>query len=404
MRIILQPVDTWFFRDSTPFDMATSPQAGLKSIFPPSPFTITGAIRVALARAKGWNGRGRWGAEFTKVLGDGVEDIGPLQIKGPFLIKTRGGKPTLLFPVPQHLLGMVKLVSQHQCRIGKEEKWVPADYITPGANLTECDLGLVNLPQWPKRSHDGGDNLEQGGKYWLTLAGLHQVLQAKLPNEDQIIAEDKLWSVEPRIGITRDNITRATVEGALYSTQHIRVNLDIALGVEIAGVPDEWPSPIRSLVPLGGESRLAVCEKWPCQNNSDHPVDAGHNWQSRVDAWIKQSATIALIALTPVLIDRQVLLGRQPLEREGLTVFCACCDRPRRIGGWDSLERRPLPVKNALAPGSVLFCRVNHPDNLLKAIYDNKFLNIGALLSIGASINFGFGLCVLAKVPMRREN
>ena len=58
----LQPVDTWFFRDSTPFTMGKAPQENVGSVFPPHPATVVGAIRAALARSRGWDGRGRWGA------------------------------------------------------------------------------------------------------------------------------------------------------------------------------------------------------------------------------------------------------------------------------------------------------------------------------------------------------
>ena len=47
----LQPVDTWFFRDGTPFTMGKAPQENVGSVFPPHPATVVGAIRAALRGA-----------------------------------------------------------------------------------------------------------------------------------------------------------------------------------------------------------------------------------------------------------------------------------------------------------------------------------------------------------------
>ena len=44
MKIALTPVDTLFFRDSTPFDMGTTAQDGVAGVFPPNPPTVAGAV------------------------------------------------------------------------------------------------------------------------------------------------------------------------------------------------------------------------------------------------------------------------------------------------------------------------------------------------------------------------
>ena len=97
----LEPVDTWFFRDGTPFAADSAPQDGVASLFPPHPASVAGALRAALARCNGWNGAGRWPTELDAVLGDGPDDIGALSVDGPFLL--RDGQP--LFRAPRHLLG-----------------------------------------------------------------------------------------------------------------------------------------------------------------------------------------------------------------------------------------------------------------------------------------------------------
>ena len=53
------PIDSWFFRDGTPFTTNSTPQEDVSSLFPPYPPTVVGALRAALALEKGWPGRGR---------------------------------------------------------------------------------------------------------------------------------------------------------------------------------------------------------------------------------------------------------------------------------------------------------------------------------------------------------
>lgn len=364
MRLALSPIDTWFFRDGTPFDMGASPQAGVIGVFPPYPPTVAGAIRVALALRNGWDGRARWNREIEAILGDGPENLGSLRITGPFVLKH--GSP--VFPVPRHVLGSV----------ADDGRWLPAAMLRPGAANTLSDLGpSVRLPEFPAGTTDGR-SLLPGARRWVTLAGLHRVLRGQLPDGDQILDEAEIWVAEPRVGIARDSNSRTVAEGALYSTRHVRVRSFVSIGVEVDGVPTSWRSPAGSVFPFGGESRLAACEEWDAE--------------VKLDVSIAESGTVVLLALTPVLLDREILSGRAELPIGGARIVSACVDRPLRIGGWDSLRRAPLAMKNAIAPGSALFCKVDRPDILGKAI-------TGGLLRMGAMTTAGFGLCAVGNAP-----
>lgn len=56
-----------------------------------NPVTVAGALRAALARSRGWNGRGRWPQALRGILGDGPDHLGRLFLDGPFLL--REGRP-----------------------------------------------------------------------------------------------------------------------------------------------------------------------------------------------------------------------------------------------------------------------------------------------------------------------
>lgn len=367
MRLALSPIDTWFFRDGTPFDMGASPQAGVLGVFPPYPPTVAGAIRAALALRNGWDGRARWSREIEAVLGDGPENLGSLRITGPFVLHR--GSP--VFPIPRHVLGLVE----------NDGRWLPVAMLRPGAATMVSDLGpSVQFPELAECTADA-TSLVPGTRRWVTLAGIERILLGQLPDRNQLLDEADLWAVEPRVGIARVSSSRTVAEEALYSTRHVRLRPSVSIGVEVDGVPPSWRSPAGSLFPFGGESRLAACEAW------DASVEV------KLEALVGPSDTAVLVALTPVLLDRDVLCSRADLPLEGgVRIVSACIDRPLRIGGWDSLRRAPLAMKNAVAPGSTLFCKVDRPDTLGKAI-------TAGLLRIGNMTTAGFGLCAVGNAP-----
>lgn len=244
--IRLEPVDTLFFRDGTPFSVDSSPQEDVASLFPPHPTTVAGAIRAALARCNGWNGGPRWPERLNPVLGDGPDDLGALVMAGPFLL--RDDQP--LFPAPRHLLGS-----------SDDDGWNPRLFLRPGSGVT-CDLGdAVRLPEAPA-GIEGVETCKPGDGWWLTAVGMKSLLRGELPAEGEVISSQSLWREEARIGLARNRDTRTAEEGQLYNTRHVRLAHGVSLGTRIDGIPAEWMLPTGQLIPLGGESRLAACEDW----------------------------------------------------------------------------------------------------------------------------------------------
>ena len=106
-----------------------------------------------------------------------------------------------------------------------------------------------------------------------------------------------------------------------------------------------------------------------------------------------------VIALTPLDLNESICWGRQPLNLPGnVRVVSACLNRPQRIGGWDSLGRRPLPLRSLLPPGSVLFCEVNEPRRFIEAIVMRD-----GLVRLGSRQRWGFGVAALGTWSYRRE-
>lgn len=371
----LHPVDTWFFRSGTPFE--DTPWLQVDSLFPPYPPTLVGALRAAIARENGWNGRGGWSPRICKVLGDGPEDLGRISIDGPFLL--RNGRP--LYRVPRHLLGVIEI-----------ERWRPEALLRPGEPV-ECDLGRVRLPDL-FQLQDGSRRPAPGKDQWLAEAGMNAVLTGKTPRPEDVVPSSHLWKAEPRIGLQRDARTRTAREGMLFNTGHVRLRSGVSIGARIAGlpqawIPPSWDSPAGQVVPIGGESRFAVLRRWAA-NPGIEPL-AGN---------VSLGAQVAVIALTPMDIAPAACRGEAPIEElGGARVVSACLDRPMRIGGWDSRGKAgPLPIRSTLPPGSVLFCEIGSPQGL-----EHIATTSNGLVRIGARTRSGFGLSALGIWPGHEE-
>lgn len=369
----LEPLDTWFFRDGTPFTADSTPQDDVRSLFPPHPPTVVGALRAALALSRGWSGRGRWSQKIAGVLGDGPESLGVLSLDGPFVL--RNEEP--LFRAPRRLLG-----------VDEPDGWRPAAFLRPGAPA-ECDLGAdIRLPEMSAaRSGDDWSRRKAGDNQWLTPAGMNAVLRGELPAPDDLVSSRTLWSDEPRIGLERNPDTRTAEEGLLYSTRHVRLARSVSLGVRIGGLPPDWRPPFGRTLSFGGESRTAACREWNAALSLDAPLPNTNGGR------------VTVIALTPLDLSDDACLGSEPLEElGGARVVCACLDRPQRIGGWDSLARRPLPLRSVLPAGSVLFCEGAAPERLRDVITTGR-----RLARVGARRPLGFGLAALGAWPRDQE-
>ncbi|WP_157837049.1 type III-B CRISPR module-associated protein Cmr3 [Geminisphaera colitermitum] len=373
----LTPQDAWFFRDGRPYNHGESNQADALSQFPPSPRTITGALRAALARANGWNGTGRWIPELNTAFGKDADNLAKLQFCAPFLI--RENNP--LWSAPLHFLGK---------REKKSDKWTPAAFLRPAATRTLTDQGPIFLPE---KTHTDLDGLKTAESAWLTTTGLATVLNGELPASTEIFFSGDLWERENRVGLKRDAITKQVGEGDLYRPGFIRLARHVALGVGIAGVPDGMKAP-ETLFPFGGEGRLAICKNAPdFPNNAPFPpAPARETFSTNANATTDDATRkveFAIIALTPLTALKNLAetLG------SGAEIVSACVGKPVKIGGWDSLKNEPLPLEPFHPAGSVWFCRASN--DAFDAIHSKH----GTWLGEPRHTAHGLGQILIARWP-----
>jgi CRISPR-associated protein Cmr3 len=367
----LTPQDAWFFRDGRPYNKQESNQADAVSQFPPSPRTITGAFRAALARANGWKKGPTWDCRLNPVLGNGPDELGALQGIGPFLVK----KDQLLFPAPLHLMGKME-----------EKTWKPQALLRPGKKETLTDLGKVRLPEVALKNPP--DGLKPGEKRWINAAGYNHILAGNLPEATDLTASDCLRKLERRVGLQRNASTLQTEEGALYSPGFVRLCKDVALGFGVAldpmKVPAGFHADMPALFPLGGESRTTLCE--PLEKVECLPLPPDLTPDGDLVHFI-------VVALTPVPAQEEANITAI-LGIAGVEPVSACVGKPVFFGGWDSVKREPLPLEPFHPAGSVWFCKA--PASALSSIraLHGKWIGERRLTA------HGFGQMLIGRWPM----
>ena len=378
--LVLHPLDTLFFRDGRPYNQDDPGQAEAASLFPPHPPTVVGAVRAACARALGWPGQS-W---ETAALGDGVnwqagdEALGPLRFGGPYLL--RDGEP--LFPAPLNLVA------------GEDDQGADLiTYLAPSGRALDTDIGAVRSPA-PMRPGKGFKTLDGS---WLGARAMALALNGEELSADQAVHRSHLWQAERRIGIQRDTASRTTAERALYAAAHIRLAQDVALAVEVAGLPDV--SLGGSLAPLGGEGRSVWIEQGdkkielpqapdlaPDKDGALRytvvlvtPADLGDKWPGPGDKWPKPNDSLAGPA-------GEALPGR---------IVSACTGRAVMAGGWDGAARAPLPLRPLVPAGSIWFLEARAEDAQAARSWHGR--------AVGRSTGWGFGRVLIGRWPEAGE-
>lgn len=375
----IEPMDTLFFRGGQPF---TAGESGyLESIFPPTPQTTQGMVRTSIlfeqdADIKAFQGAGpctgksHEDIDLSEELG-GRNGYGKLDLIGPHLLLG----DELLFPVPLDLL--------------KQENAL--GLLVPSEQVTQSDLGAVRFPA----NDNHGMKTVKG--CWITMSGLKSVLLGHAPDiaalyrlfsDDDTLDKKNLvlanW--EPKVGLARDNRTRVSLEGHLYTIAPLRLaqtqsGEQIALAVRVRGI-DERLHPTKAvLCRFGGEGKLVKIQSEPMV--SDSPDDVAE----MID---RNGGRFKIVFTTPGRIGENWLpSGFEEKAIEGVTewhvnlngVQCvlvsACVGKAQQIGGWDLAANKgqggPKPLKSFLPAGSVYFFKTNvDGKTVVNALNDQK--------------------------------
>ncbi len=338
--VFIEPVDVLLFRDGRPFTAGEDHRA--RSLFPPTPFTLQGAIRTRILFASGIDPADyARGAPTAQAL---IQQIGPpgggygrLQLRGPLVARRHpDGRITRYFPLPADLVATA------------------SDELEAGSPVRRCVLvsplsesffdqnapdGLRPLwartPQ-PPESERGWLDEEQFQRY---LAGQAEVT---------VTPEPEIVVREPRFGIALDPERRRPQEGRLYQTEFLRLPEGVGFLLEVEGAPRFEPP--AGFLQLGGEARaarytvltdpfapLSVPDSLPARFKVIllTPAWFSHGWRPQNDRW--ETFFTGPVRLVAVALPRPLAIGG------------AFVDDQRRRGDFQRTMRRFVPA------GSVFF-------------------------------------------------
>lgn len=370
---LFEAIDTLFFRDGTPFQAGETDARGIRSIFPPAMSTLQGAIRAALAMGQGWTVKNSvdWPDD---VLGS-FDNIGCVQLQGPYLALSEGSSIELLFPFPASV-------------VKHKEDYL---HLVPGEDTISTDLSLSTRLM---KSLDLEDITGVGG-LWLKSGGMEKVLSGQPPQGKDIVPAHELWDYENRVGIEINPESRTVKQGGLYSLNHVRLNGQLRLAAVVSGVPDDWHQVVPRCIPLGGESRMASIK---VQNH----VEALPRIPELTAEQDRVRFTVTLItpghfgelngtdkeSIVQVMQDVGGVVRKGPLKGFGDCVS-ACVPKLKQVGGWDIVNRRPRPLRPVVIPGSTWFYEVE----------GNRIEEITALHGsfVGQDNNYGYGQILIGK-------
>jgi CRISPR-associated protein Cmr3 len=318
MWLFLEPLDVWLFRDGRPFDARSEHRA--RSLFPPYPTAIQGAIRSHYLTVKGVPPQA--GAKIEDLVGTSA-DVKNLRLRGPFLARREDGRLVRYFPRPNDAVG----VADHPCAIRPASAPKPAE---DGGVLTSCPMShLLGLGDEPAKA---------GESLWLREDDLRGYLRGD--GVDGVPAS-KLFLRESRLGIGRNDVKRTSEEGLLYEVEFIRPQPDVGLLVQVEGYSD-WPE--KGLLRIGGEGRAArfeqvTVEEWP-ETRSPLP------------------ARFKLYFATPAYFDG----GWQPAGggwgrffTGDVRLVAAAVGRYESIGGYDLARDAHKPSRRYVPAGSIYY-------------------------------------------------
>jgi CRISPR-associated protein Cmr3 len=319
--LILEPLDTLFFRGGRPFGAGLPGESGL-----PTPQAFAGAIRSFLLAKSG--------ADFERMRGKsttaeafsaaGVPWLAETSFRGPWLANISGvGPPRPYLNTPADIVMDGKQPSRLR----------PLLATLPGWEAPEPGM----LPLWLK-----GVRAAKDRPAWLTFEGLEVYLHDRGLRQDHLRYDDELYAIEERTGITIDERKQAAGESLIYSTRALRLYREVAFYGEV-DLPDHAMSLFigEQVLPWGGERH--------------------HVFVRKVDPVVWPEAPcgerVTLLLAVPAFFAARW----RPDALSSGKLKAAAVDGPFVVSGWDLARRGPKPTRFGVAAGSVYFVENQSP-------------------------------------------
>jgi len=317
MQIIIEPVDTLFFRDGKPFSMGDETFAN--SIFPPNPSTIHGAIFATYASQKGLE-PGSLGEYKSR-----------LKIKFFSLVKEdNNGNLIPLYAVPYDLVKKKDNKSNQLIRLHLEEN----NFLS---SIEDFKLSrLLFAPNCEEVEFES---------CFIDKIQIENYLGGKA---ERLSYHEGIFFMEPKIGIGLGNHTKTALEGRLYRVDMIRLKEGIKLFVEFEGLELKEEGFLR----LGGEGKGAYYKR---VNISCIP---------NLEKSKEQHYMFKLYLHTPAIFKngsvKEAFLRGEYMGLRFKLVSMAV-GKPKYIGGFDMERQRPKNMYKAVPEGSIYIFETEEP-------------------------------------------
>ncbi len=358
--LFLRPLDVLFFRDSRPFGAGEAHLA--RSLFPPSPSTVHGALRARLVEDSGKVNAFRKGTldgALAALVGSGPTGATKLGLRGPLPAKRgRDGKLTPFFPPPADFL----VTEDGRSRLELAPRRMPSDVRTGGSTFhterTTGDasphaLGLL----WARTPGMGAGGPGEEG-VWVEDEALGAYLRdaPNIPPQRRVLHHS-----EPRVGLQR-SAGRTAEPGMLYQAHYVRLHdaedpqaeVGLAVQVDAKVLNHMRGGPLA----LGGEGRAARWERldfqWPAAPPAAH---------------ILQSRGLKLYLATPACFEGGWLPGDWAVDDVGRIharlkstrawLVGAAVGKAVHFGGWDLAGGAPRTMARFVPAGSVYYLELD---------------------------------------------
>jgi CRISPR-associated protein Cmr3 len=355
MRLLIEPVDVWLFRDGKPFNADSDHSA--RGIFPPYASVMQGIIRSHELVVRKVDLGNKHAIE--QAVGTGT-DFGKLRMQGPYLAKQENGHWVRYFPVPAH------------AAINANQKYQAIAPSKLEAKTSADDVLPLLLPP-----HDVKPSKKDFGA-WLSEDELMKCLKG---GEVCALKNGDFFQFEERTGIGMDHQRRSTQQGLLYEAQFVRMQPNTGLCVDVNGY-EKWPS--AGLMRMGGEGRGGYFKQDTYKET--RPSHAPNT---------PLPNNFMVYFASPTYFER----GWQPQSWQTffdgkVTLEAVALHKYETIGGFDWAKGQQKSARRFVAAGSCYFFSSAGNAKLSPKLIQNAITEYGA--------EIGFGQVFIAPWPQTR--
>jgi CRISPR-associated protein Cmr3 len=351
MKLFIEPVDVWLFRDGRPFNAGTDHRA--RSLFPPYPSVMQGVIRSHHLVVRGID---LGDQQAIKEAVGTATDYLDLRLRGPFVARRENGNVVRYFPAPLDAV------------LCEDDKLHPL-------TLKGISAGIKSSAPTPYLLWAAGKPKKPKGRMWLDEEALGQYLDGQSVKP---ILERDLFLREDRLGIGLDDATRTTAEsesggGLLYEAEFIRVKNRVGLEVTFEGLPglNKWPE--RGVLRMGGEGHAGRYEI----SNAPAWPEIPSPFPKRFKVYFA-TPTYFEDGWRPKTWDR-FFAGEVALQ-------AAAVGRYQSIGGFDVAEGRQKAARRYVPAGSVYYFACQGEVKPQEALVNRAITDAGAEIGFGQVI------------------